>query len=44
MNGFDVCQRLRGDPRCRGTKIVMLTAKGRQTDATGAWRREPMPT
>lgn len=34
MNGFEVCQRLRGDPRCRGTKIVMLTAKGRQADAT----------
>jgi DNA-binding response OmpR family regulator len=32
MNGFEVCERLRGDPRCRGMKIVMLTAKGRQAD------------
>jgi len=32
MNGFEVCERLRGDPRCRGVKIVMLTAKGRQAD------------
>ena len=32
MNGFEVCQRLRADPRSRGMKIVMLTAKGRQAD------------
>ena len=32
MNGFEVCERLRGDPRCRGVKIVMLTAKGRHAD------------
>jgi DNA-binding response OmpR family regulator len=32
MNGFDVCEKLRTDPACRGMKIVMLTAKGRQTD------------
>ncbi|HTO99692.1 MAG TPA: response regulator [Myxococcales bacterium] len=33
MNGFEVCERLRADPRCRGLKIVMLTAKGRQADS-----------
>jgi DNA-binding response OmpR family regulator len=32
MNGFEVCERLRADPRSRGMKIVMLTAKGRQAD------------
>src|SRR6185503_11074025 len=32
VNGFDVCQRLRADPRHRDLKIVMLTAKGRETD------------
>jgi DNA-binding response OmpR family regulator len=33
MNGFEVCERLRADPRWRWMKIVMLTAKGRQADA-----------
>jgi DNA-binding response OmpR family regulator len=33
MNGFEVCERLRADPRCQGMKIVMLTAKGRQSDS-----------
>jgi len=32
ISGFDVCTRLRGDPRFRGLKIVMLTAKGREAD------------
>ncbi len=32
MNGFDVCQRIRADPRRRGIKIIMLTAKGRETE------------
>jgi len=32
MNGFEVCEKLRADPGCRGMKIVMLTAKGRQVD------------
>jgi|SRR6267378_3513189 len=32
MNGFEVCQKLRADPRWRGMKIVMLTAKGRETE------------
>lgn len=34
MNGFEVCERIRADPACRGMKIVMLTAKGRQVDNT----------
>ena len=33
VNGFEVCEKLRADPRCQGTKIVMLTAKGRQVDS-----------
>ena len=34
INGFEVCQKLRADPRWRGVKIVMLTAKGRETEIT----------
>jgi DNA-binding response OmpR family regulator len=32
LNGFEVCQKLRADPRWRDLKIVMLTAKGRDAD------------
>ncbi len=32
VNGFEVCEKLRADPRWRGVKIVMLTAKGRDTE------------
>jgi two-component system, OmpR family, alkaline phosphatase synthesis response regulator PhoP len=32
INGFEVCEKLRRDPRYSGVKIVMLTAKGRDTD------------
>jgi DNA-binding response OmpR family regulator len=30
--GFEVCQELRADEAIRGTKVLMLTAKGRDTD------------
>ncbi|MBK6851553.1 MAG: response regulator [Burkholderiales bacterium] len=32
MSGFDVCQSLRADERFAGLRILMLTAKGRDTD------------
>ena len=32
-SGLDVCQALRADDANRGMKILMLTAKGRDTDA-----------
>lgn len=32
VNGFEVCEKLRADPRYSRVKIVMLTAKGRDTD------------
>jgi DNA-binding response OmpR family regulator len=32
MSGFDVCEAVRADPAVRGTRILMLTAKGRDTD------------
>lgn len=32
MTGFDVCEAVRADPLIRDTRIVMLTAKGRETD------------
>ena len=30
--GFEVCQEVRNDDALRGTLILMLTAKGRETD------------
>jgi len=32
MNGFDVCEAVRADPGLSGVRILMLTAKGRETD------------
>ena len=32
MSGFDVCQAVRADASLAGVKILMLTAKGRDTD------------
>ncbi|MER2507529.1 MAG: response regulator [Amaricoccus sp.] len=32
MTGFDVCEAVRADADLRGTTILMLTAKGRETD------------
>jgi DNA-binding response OmpR family regulator len=31
-DGFEVCQQIRANPNWRGVKIVMLTAKGRDTE------------
>lgn len=33
-NGFEVCQRIRENPEWKHTKIVMLTAKGREVEVT----------
>lgn len=32
LSGYDVCQRIRADPRCAGLRIVMLSAKGRAAE------------
>lgn len=32
MNGYDVCEAVRADAKLSGTKIVLLTAKGQETD------------
>src|SRR5918995_1416429 len=32
LDGFEVCQRIRASPAWRDTKIVMLTAKGRDVE------------
>jgi DNA-binding response OmpR family regulator len=32
MSGFEVCRHIRADPRWRGLKILMLTAKGRDSE------------
>ena len=31
-DGYDVCQRMRADPRMKDTKIIMLTARGRDVE------------
>lgn len=32
LSGFDVCEAVRAEPDVRATRILMLTAKGRETD------------
>jgi DNA-binding response OmpR family regulator len=32
MNGFEVCRRIRSEPRFAGVKILILSAKGRDTE------------
>jgi DNA-binding response OmpR family regulator len=32
LNGFEVCQRIRADPALRGVRVLMLTAKGGETE------------
>jgi two-component system, OmpR family, alkaline phosphatase synthesis response regulator PhoP len=32
LSGFEVCRRLRADPRWAGLKVLMLTAKGRDQE------------
>jgi DNA-binding response OmpR family regulator len=32
MSGFDVCEAVRAEPALHATRILMLTAKGRETD------------
>ena len=32
MNGFDVCREIRARPDSRAVKVLMLTAKGRETE------------
>jgi DNA-binding response OmpR family regulator len=32
LDGFEVCQRIRSNPAWRDTKVVMLTAKGRDVE------------
>lgn len=34
MSGYDICQRVRQHPELQATKIVMLTAKGREAEVT----------
>ncbi len=33
-NGFEVCQRIRQTPEWQDTRIIMLTAKGRDTEVS----------
>jgi len=34
MNGFEVCRRVRADPRWKALPILMLTAKGRDSEVS----------
>ena len=34
INGFEVCRRIRENPAWQNTKIIMLTAKGREVEVT----------
>jgi DNA-binding response OmpR family regulator len=34
LSGFEVCRRVRAEPRWLGTKILMVTARGRETEVT----------
>jgi DNA-binding response OmpR family regulator len=38
MSGFDLCERIRSDPRWQGLRILMLTAKGRETEVNKGLR------
>jgi two-component system, OmpR family, alkaline phosphatase synthesis response regulator PhoP len=31
-SGFEVCQEIRGNPKWQAIKVIMLTAKGRETE------------
>jgi len=33
-NGYEVCQEIRAEPALQATRILMLTAKGRETEVT----------
>ncbi|MDD3353476.1 response regulator [Zoogloea sp.] len=33
-NGFDVCQEIKSDPALQGIRVLMLTAKGRETEVS----------
>lgn len=33
-NGFEVCQEIKSDPTLQAVRILMLTAKGRETEVT----------
>jgi DNA-binding response OmpR family regulator len=32
LNGFEVCQRIRAEPRWSRVRVIMLTARGRETE------------
>jgi DNA-binding response OmpR family regulator len=38
LNGFDVCEAIRANPRWKEIKILMLSAKGRDTDVAKGMR------
>ncbi len=38
LNGYDVCEAIRANPRWRAIKILMLSAKGRDTDVAKGLR------
>ena len=43
-SGYEVCREIRGNPARRGTKIIMLTAKGRAVESIRGSPQAPMRT
>ena len=37
MTGYEVCKRIKTNPDIADTKVLILTAKGQQTDKEAAW-------
>ena len=37
MTGYEVCKRVKTNPDIKDTKVLILTAKGQQTDKEAAW-------
>ena len=34
MNGFDICRRIKADPRWKGIRVLILTARGRDAEVS----------
>jgi len=37
MTGYEVCKRIKSNPDTVGTKVLILTAKGQQSDKEASW-------
>jgi len=44
VGGLEVCRRMKQWPETKDVSIVMVTAKGEESDVVAAWRRAPTTT